>query len=100
MKKIILVLLAMAILSGCSRYTNISQIQDKVKKSDMYTITDSIQKGDTTTYYFYAYYGESFRQAGWYCWEYLCDKNGLILKKKEFWVGSDKAFEEFRKNLK
>ena len=46
----------MVILSGCST-TNISQVEAKLQKSDTYAIRDSLQKGDTTTYYYYAFYG-------------------------------------------
>ncbi len=105
MKKIILVLLAMVILSGCST-TNISQVEAKLQKSQSYAIRDSLQKGDTTTYYYYAFYGGGGGYwggrsgNGWYCWEFTCDKNGNILKRREYWIGSDKGLEEFRKNLK
>ena len=100
MKKIIFVLVAIGMLGGCATYKNISQVDAKLQNSNVYTIRDSSQKGDTTTYHYYAYYGESFRQTGWYCWEYTCDKTGYILKKREYWIGSDKTLEEFRKNLK
>lgn len=94
-----LVLLGMVILGGCS-YTHISEVQNKFEKGDMRAISESLQKRDSTIYYYYVYYGEGFHQYGWYCWEYTCDKRGYILKKREYWIGNDKAFEEFRKNLK
>lgn len=101
MKKALLVLVAMVSLLGChTPITNISEVQNKFQNWDVHIISDSIQKGDSTIYYFYGYYGESHRQAGWYCWEYTCDKTGLILKKKEYWIGSDLALKEFRESLK
>lgn len=79
MKKIVLVLLAMVILSGCST-TNISQVEAKLQKSESYAIRDSLQKGDTTTYYYYAFYGGGGRVLGsWREWLVLL---GIYLRQK------------------
>jgi hypothetical protein len=99
MKSVILVLVAIMMLSGCA-YTNISEVQNKFEKGNMHAISNSIQKGDSTIHYYYVNYGEGFRSYGWYCWEYICDKTGHILKKREYWIGNDKAFDEFRNKLK
>jgi len=69
MKQIMLVLLAMMVLSD-----------NKLQGSHLSSIRDVSKRGETATYY-YAYYGESIRQAGWSCWEFTCDRNGNILKK-------------------
>ena len=105
MKKTLLVLVAMVglliISLGCAHpVKNISKVQKDFQNWDMHIFSDTVQKEDSTIYYFYAYYGEGYRNYGWYGWEYVCDKDGGILKTKEYWIGNDKAFEEFRKNLK
>jgi len=101
MKKTLLFLLAMVSLLmvvGC--ISNISQVQNKFQHYGMKSLSDVIEKGESTIYYFYVDYGEGFHSYGWYCWEYTCDKSGNILKKREFWIGKDKALEEFRSKLK
>jgi len=92
----------LGLILGCShiRATYISKVQRDFQDFGMNIISDSVQKEDLTIYYFYAYYGESFRYSGWYCWEYTCDKTGLVLKMKEYWIGNDKAFDEFKKRIR
>ena len=49
-------------------------------------IEDEIQKGDQTLHFFFINYGLGWGKWGWYCWEYHSDKDGNILKKKEYYV--------------
>ncbi len=37
---------------------------------------------------------------GWYCREFICTNDGQVLKKKEYWIGNDQAFAEYRKVIK
>jgi hypothetical protein len=106
MKKIILVLLAMALvmLVGCS--SNMTKIHKHFDNYGQPVIEDEIQKGDQTIYYFFVNYGLGWGHWGWYCYEYVSDKDGNILKKREYYVGSpmnnsenEQSLETFRKRI-
>jgi hypothetical protein len=99
MKKLIPLAMVLGLLVGCAHITNISQAEKKMEGWGMVMTRESVQEGDNTTFYYFAYYGESFRYSGWYCWEFTCDSKGTILKKREYWVGNDKALEEFKKRI-
>jgi hypothetical protein len=45
-------------------------------------------------------YGEGFRSHGWWCEQYTCDKDGKIVKKREYWIGKNQNFKEFKELLK
>ncbi len=95
MKKALI--LCLLLVACAPSYKNISQVNERVDKWDTYTIRESVQNGDKTIYYFFTNESGSRGYSGWYCWEYTCDNTGNILSKKEYWIGSDLAFEDFRK---
>jgi hypothetical protein len=94
MKKISLILLAMMILSGCAA-SNITKVQNKRGPA-----LDVLQKENVKIYYYYTNYGEGFRSWGWYGWQYTCDKDGNIIQKREYWIGNNELFKEFRGMIK
>ena len=97
MKKLMVFLAMVSLLvvvGGCAP-TNISRVQDKLGPPG-----DVVQKGDLTVYFYYVYYGEGFRSYGWWCQQYNCDKDGKIIKKREYWIGDNKNFKEFKELLK
>ncbi|MGA2518534.1 MAG: hypothetical protein ABSG44_18550 [Thermodesulfobacteriota bacterium] len=96
MKKLIVLAMVLGLLSGCAHVSNIAQMEKKMAGWDMMVTHNSAPDGDNIKHYYFAYYGESFRYSGWYCWEFTCDKEGKILKTKEYWVGNNKALEEFK----
>jgi hypothetical protein len=114
MKKILLLVMALVMLVGCGT-TNMKQIHEHFDNySGGFTggrygryIEDEIQKGDQTTHYFFINYGLGWGKWGWYCWEYVSDKDGNILKKREYYVGSptnntenEQSLDAFRKRIR
>jgi len=94
MKKALILCL---LLTACVSYSNISQVNKKVDQWDTYTIKESVQNGDKTTYYFFSHSMSANRYEGWYCWESTCDNSGTILAKKEYWIGTDMALQDVRR---
>ena len=108
MKKIIVLLMMALFLGGC---TSISHYEHKF---DSYASGFSpanvekivVERYGFTTHYLCVNYGtQSINCWGWYCWEYD-EKDGHILKKREYWVDSehwqdnDKNFERFKEKIK
>ncbi len=97
-KILVLIMLAMVLglFVGCAQDKNITQVQEKFDKWGEAVYRDVIQKGDTTTYYFY-YAG---RRGWWYCQEYVCDKDGNILKRRDFSLSDTDALKMWREEIK
>jgi len=74
--------------------TNISKVEDELGPP-----RDVVQKGDLTVYYYYKNLGEGVHSYGWKCQEFTFDKDGKIVKKREYWLGNDLGYQDFRKSL-
>lgn len=97
MKKLMVFLAMVSLLvvvGGCAA-TNISRVQEKLGPPG-----DVVQKGDFTVYFYYVYYGLGFRSYGWWCTQYNCDKDGKIIKKREYWIGDNTNLKDFKELLK
>jgi len=90
-----LAIVSLIVLIGGCGPTNISRVQDKAGPPG-----DVVQKGNLTIYYYYTFYGEGFRSYGWWCREFTCDKDGTIIKKREYWIGNNQDFKAFKELLK
>ncbi len=108
MKNVLIILLAMAllVLVGCSN-SNMTQIHKHFEDYRKPVIEDEIQKGDQTIHYFFINYGLGLNRWGYYCFEYTCDKDGNVLKKKGYYVGSptnnsenEQSLDIFRKRIR
>ena len=107
MKKILLLAMALVMLVGCSGSSNMMQIHKDFDNYRKPVIEDEIQKGDQTIHYFFINQGLGWGRWGWYCWEYVSDKDGNILKKRDYYVGSptnntenEQSLEIFRKRIR
>ncbi len=106
MKKILLLTMALAMVAGCGT-TNMAKIHKQFDEYGSAHIEDEIQKGDQTIHYFFVNYGLGWGRWGWSCWEYVSDKDGNILRKSSYWVGSptnnaenEQSLETFRKRIR
>jgi len=105
MKKILLLAMTLVMLAGC--YSNMTQVHKHFENYGTPYIEDEIQKGDQTIHYFFINYGLGLGHWGYYCYEYTSDKDGNILKKRDYWVGSpmnntenEQSLETFRKRIR
>jgi ABC-type uncharacterized transport system auxiliary subunit len=99
-------LVALVVLAGCGT-TNMTKIHEHFDNYGQRHIEDEIQKGDQTIHYFFINKGLGWGRWGWYCWEYVSDKDGTILKKREYYVSSptnnsenEQALDAFRKRIR
>ena len=106
MKKILLLAMALVMLAGCGT-TNMTKIHEHFANYQKPHIEDEIQKGDQTIHYFFINQGLGWGRWGWYCWEYVSDKDGNILKQRDYWVGSptngsenEQSLDTFRKRIR
>jgi hypothetical protein len=82
------------VVSGCAA-SNITKVQNKQGPPG-----DVLQKENVKIYYYYKYYGEGWQHWGWYGWQFTCDKDGNIIQKREYWIGNNDLFKEFRGMIK
>lgn len=103
MKKIFLIGLVLLVLIGCA--TTLNRVQDqwgppaKCEQREEFTICYYyFQKGRSLGYNPGKRGGIAISDwtAGWLCIELTCDKDGNVLKKRQYWVQPRKEFESPR----
>ncbi len=108
MKKILLLSIALIMLTNCrSSIITMTKVHEEFANYGQPYIEDEIQKDDKIIHYFFVNSGLQWRRWGWYCFEYISDKDGKILSQRAYYVGSptnnienEQSLDIFRKRIR